>query len=197
MRVLASSRLHFRRVTADDIDRIATLHGDPEVMRFITGGVAEPRSVVAEKTLPRWLVHHAAPPPVGFWAAFEGDVSVEEAFVGWFMLRPDREVADALEVGYRLHRAAWGRGLATEGAQAFVRWAFEQTDILFVTGQALAANVASRRVLAKAGLLFERNFVYPASVLPGWPLSQRAGVRYRRTRADHEASAAQKSGRKT
>jgi RimJ/RimL family protein N-acetyltransferase len=68
-------------------------------------------------------------------------------------LRPKRDTAPAVwDLGYRLRRSAWGQGYATEGSLALVRKAFTELGVQRVTAGALAANVASWRVMEKAGL---------------------------------------------
>jgi len=57
-----------------------------------------------------------------------------------------------VELGYRLLPSAWGRGLATEGARLLVRRAFADLGVHRVVATTMAVNVASRRVLEKAGL---------------------------------------------
>ncbi|MFC8846533.1 MULTISPECIES: GNAT family N-acetyltransferase [unclassified Micromonospora] len=56
------------------------------------------------------------------------------------------------ELGYRLRRAAWGRGLATEGSRALVRYAFTTLGLARVWAETMAVNTASRRVMEKSGL---------------------------------------------
>ncbi|EEP72032.1 acetyltransferase [Micromonospora sp. ATCC 39149] len=67
-------------------------------------------------------------------------------------------VATQAELGYRLRRAAWGRGLATEGSRALVRYAFTTLGLARVWAQTMAVNTASRRVMEKAGLRYVRTF---------------------------------------
>ncbi|HRI10181.1 MAG TPA: GNAT family N-acetyltransferase, partial [Nannocystaceae bacterium] len=105
---LPTARLHLRRLRADDLDQLVALDADPEVMRFITGGQPNPRELYEAELLPRMLAWDDL--PYGFLAAHEG-----ERFVGWFHLRPSVAEPAILELGYRLRREAWGRGLATEG----------------------------------------------------------------------------------
>jgi RimJ/RimL family protein N-acetyltransferase len=81
-------------------------------------------------------------------------------------------------------RAAWGRGLATEGAAAVVRHGFESVGAEKISARTLAGNLASQRVMRKCGLAFERGFVYPDDGIPGRPESERAAVKYSITRAD-------------
>ena len=68
---------------------------------------------------------------------------------GW----PEGEHKTA-EVGWRLSRAHWGRGLATEGALASVRYGFERLGLERIISITLPQNAASRRVMEKAGLTY-------------------------------------------
>lgn len=142
---LRTERLFLTRLGSAHLDDLVRLDSDPEVMRFINGGIPTTREQYLEELLPRltaWDEH-----PYGFLAAYE-----EGRFVGWFHLRPSVFDASVLEVGYRLERAAWGRGLATEGAKALVRYAFETLDRTSVDACADPRNVASTRVMAKCGM---------------------------------------------
>jgi RimJ/RimL family protein N-acetyltransferase len=58
------------------------------------------------------------------------------------------------KVGWRLGRAHWGRGLATEGALASVRYGFEGLGLKRIISITLPENAASRRVMEKAGLTY-------------------------------------------
>ncbi len=62
------------------------------------------------------------------------------------------------ELGYRLRRAAWGRGLATEGSRALLRYAFATVGLARVWAQTMAVNTPSRRVMEKSGLRYVRTF---------------------------------------
>ena len=57
-----------------------------------------------------------------------------------------------MEVGYRLRVSAWGRGLATEGARALVRYGMHELGLDRVVGLTHPDNDASKQVLMKAGL---------------------------------------------
>ena len=56
------------------------------------------------------------------------------------------------KVAWLLDRSRWGRGLATEGALASLRYGFEEAGLERVISIALPQNLASRRVMEKAGL---------------------------------------------
>lgn len=152
--VLETERLALRRFTASDVDDLVALDADPAVMRFL--GRPTPRSVVVERTLPRILAEYQRFDRLGCWAAEERATG---EFLGWFELRPPPGGSpEDVELGYRLRRAVWGRGLATEGARALVRTAFAELGVRRVWAQTMAVNAASRRVMEKAGLRYVRTF---------------------------------------
>lgn len=178
--LLETARLRLRRFGSDDLDRLVELDSDPEVMRFITYGVPTPRAVYEQVILPRWYAIYSSMPELGYWAAedrLDGD------FLGWFHLRPDRFDDGELELGYRLGRASWGRGLATEGALAVIKHGFTRAAAAKITARTLAANERSRRVMLRCGLGFECDFAYPEDVLQGRDATERAAVKYSITRS--------------
>lgn len=178
--LLETERLRLRRFAEDDVDRLVALDSDPEVMRYITYGLPTPRSTYAEVILPRWFAIYEATPLLGYFAA-EDRAGGE--FLGWFHLRPDRFDPDEQELGYRLSRATWGRGLATEGAAAVLEHGFARVGTAKISARTLAGNRRSRRVMEKCGLAFEKDFVYPEDVLAGRAEDERAAVKYSITRA--------------
>ena len=179
--LLETGRLRLRRFTIEDVDLLVALDSDPEVMRFITYGVPTPRATYDDVILPRWFALYESSPLLGYWAAEDREGG---GFLGWFHLRPDRMDPDEQELGYRLARAAWGQGLATEGAAAVVRHGFERVGAAKISARTLAGNFASQRVMRKCGLEFEKDFTYPDDAIPSRPEGDRAAVKYSITRAD-------------
>ncbi len=182
-------RLLLRRFTPEDLDDLAALHGDPRVMRYIDDGRPVARETVARQTLPRILNQYALlPEGLGSSALVERETG---AFLGWVSLAPatsvglEEYIGHALELGYRLLPAAWGRGYAVEGARALIRSAFEgraASGYDRVVATTMTVNTASRRVMQKAGLRYIRTF------FADWPDpiegAEQGDVVYGRTRAD-------------
>jgi RimJ/RimL family protein N-acetyltransferase len=153
--VLETTRLTLRRFAPDDVELLVELDSDPLVMLYITGGRVTPRGEIEEHELPAFLAHYARWPRWGFFAAEE---KATRTFLGWFHLRPsDGDPDDVVELGYRLRREAWGQGYASEGARALVAYAFA-SGARRVYAMTMVVNVASRRVLEKAGLRYVRTF---------------------------------------
>src|SRR5690606_27751953 len=159
------ARMRLRPLEIGDLDALVDLDSDPAVMRYINGGKAQTRAEYLEDLLPRML---AWPERAwGFFAALSrenasrGPGASAGEFLGWFHLRPSVADPDALELGYRLRRAHWGRGLATEGGRALVNWAFEHFDPPLVDACCDPENLASARVMVKCGMRELASFVHP------------------------------------
>lgn len=153
---LETPRLTLRRMTEADTDALVELDSDPEVMRYLTGGVPTPRADIENRVMPIILGHYAKYAHYGVFAAID---RASGEFLGWFHYRPPHEDVPGIEIGYRLKRAAWGRGLATEGTRAIVKKAFEELGDSRVIAKTLKTNMASQRVMEKSGLSFVGEFI--------------------------------------
>ncbi len=173
MILLETDRLSLREFTSSDVDNLYALHNDPEVMRFINGGKATPREVIENESLPAILRQGDR------WAAIERATG---EFVGWFSLKIVPGEPSERELGYRLHTKAWGKGYATEGSRALLRYGFTELGLTRVVANTMTVNTASRRVMQKCGLAYLRTFHLP------WPDqiegSEQGDVEYALTRAD-------------
>ncbi len=170
---LETERLRLRQFTEDDADNLFELDSDIEVIRFANIGVIKggkpldtDYETIQNRTLPRFLQYYQKYDGYGFWAAIEKSWN---QFIGWFHFRPalDSQLnlnsglyeASDIELGYRLRKAAWGKGYATEGSRALILKGFSELGTQRVVSSALATNAASIRVMEKAGLKFERKYL--------------------------------------
>lgn len=149
---LDTPRLHLRPVETSDLDALLALDADPEVMRYI--GPTPSRATYVDELLPRMMRWNGQ--PLGFFAAVH-----DGRFVGWFHLRPSVADESILELGYRLERAVWGRGLATEGSLALLRHGFGPLGMPAIDACADPRNAASIRVMVKCGMEPAGRFVHP------------------------------------
>jgi len=153
---LETERLVLRRFTEADVDLLVDLDSDPEVMRFLSGGTPTPRAVIESEILPRFLRSYQRFAGFGYWAAVEKTTG---AFLGWFSLALAEDgSSDDVELGYRLHRSAWGQGYATEGALALIRKGFTELGVRRVHATTYQDNLASRRVMEKVGMRLVRSY---------------------------------------
>ncbi len=104
------------------------------------------------------------------------ELRVDHSFIGFIGLSVpsfQAHFTPCVEIGWRLSADYWGQGLATEGAQEIVRYAFEQIGLNALVSFTVPANVRSRRVMERLGMI--RNpaddFDHPA-LAEGHPLRQ-------------------------
>lgn len=133
-----SPALTLRPLVEADLDALVDLDSDPEVMRHINGGQPTTRRTYELGLLERFLAPRRADERLGFWAVEE-----HGRFVGWAHLRPDPFEPAWLEVGYRLRRDAWGRGIATAATRALIDHGLRHFPGRGLSGRTLHANAAS------------------------------------------------------
>lgn len=154
--IIETDRMRLRQFTQDDEQALFELDNDPQVMRYVNGGRPTERSEVIE-ALEWWLGYYERGDGYGFWAAVD---KADDAFIGWFHFRP-RQGDGPLEpeLGYRLRRATWNSGLASEGSRALIDRGFGQFGVERVYAETMVVHTASRRVMEKVGMRMVRTFV--------------------------------------
>ena len=172
---LETERLVLRDFTEDDVDNLYELNGDRDVMWYLTGGEPTPREEVRDRIVPFFLSFYVRDDGLGFWAAGAKGTG---GFLGWFHLRPTDD--GSVDLGYRLRKAAWNKGYATEGSRALIRKCFTDLGVDRVVAHTMTVNHASRRVMEKSGLVFVR--VHDSADLPAIPGAEQGEVEYALTR---------------
>lgn len=145
--LLETERLILRRIRLSDLDDMARINGDADVMRYIADGSTWTRAQ-SEARIRRILKVYELFPGLGLWI---GEEKTSHGFVGAYALNYIPKTVE-VEVGYRLCKSAWGCGLATEGASALVRYGMVELGLNRVVGLTHPENEPSKNVLRKAGL---------------------------------------------
>ena len=168
---LETPRLILRQLTSNNVDDLVTLDSDPEVMRYINGGVASTREAIAKDFLPYAMSYYDRDKNLGFWAIIEQQ---SNDFIGWIFLRPEVDFKllqqlnlaeqDAVELGYRIRRSSWGKGYTSEAAQALIA-KITESQISKINAWALIENKASTRVMEKVGLKLQQEYVVKAEAI--------------------------------
>ena len=89
---LETDRLVLRRFSLADVDNLVNLDADPDVMRYVTGGIPTSREEIQDEFLPAFLDYYQRYEGYGFWAAIE---KATGEFLGWFHFRPGPDAAPA------------------------------------------------------------------------------------------------------
>ena len=118
------------------------MNTDPEIMRYVRP--PDPWGVAYH-----WALEKARrqSPPFGFW-------SIEDRHGGWHGFAECQILpgTDEVEIGYRLPRTSWGKGIATEAALAVIGHGFAATDARRICAVVDLENTGSLNVLQKCGL---------------------------------------------
>jgi ribosomal-protein-alanine N-acetyltransferase len=149
----------------DDAEALFEICRDPEVMLHI--GIGEPYQSVDEAyRFLNWAVPYQAENGFCRWAVIEKSSQRIIGSCGFARLENSGE----FELGYFFARKMWGKGFATEAAQACLRYGFEELRFPVVIALTDLEHTASQRVVEKLGFICrgienyggERNSVYVA-----------------------------------
>src|SRR5262245_22569971 len=158
MNVLETNRLVLRRLALADAADLYRIHSDPETMKFM--GKA-PDSVEEERNnIQSHINHHYEKYGVGLWGTL---LKENYRLIGRCgLMRKQLEGAEEVEIAYLLDREYWGKGLATEAAEAIVNHGYVKYGFKRVVAAIHPQNVASIRVVEKIGMKYERDVLYGA-----------------------------------
>jgi RimJ/RimL family protein N-acetyltransferase len=144
--IAETPRLLIRSLSFDDVSVLAEILGDPEVMKYSVRGVCDED---ATRKFVEWCVTSYKSHGIGPWAIVDKATS---SFIGFCGVGPEL-VGSVREInlGYRLARRFWGRGLATESVRAVLAYAFGIKACQSVVVIVEPEHVASLRVAEKSG----------------------------------------------
>ncbi len=151
MVLLETERLTLRDYQEEDWIQVHAYARDPEVVRFMDwgpNGEADSRAFIAQAM----AAQTQQPRRTYELAAIFKHTG---ALVGGVALRIQDGDPHCAELGYTLHRLAWGQGLGTELARALIEFAFVGLPLRRVWAKCRPENIGSYRVMKKAGLRFE------------------------------------------
>jgi RimJ/RimL family protein N-acetyltransferase len=157
---VTTDRLDLRRFGHDDLDGLASVFVHPEVWQFPYGrglSRAETKSFL-DAQVAEWDT-------LGFgcWVARTRHDGMVVGYIGLSVPTFLPEILPAIEVGWRLAPAAWGKGYATEGASAALDQGFLTLGLERICSIPEAANSASARVAERLGMSLVRQVAIPAT----------------------------------
>jgi RimJ/RimL family protein N-acetyltransferase len=144
--IFDTARLRARRIEPADADAMHAVYGDADAMRWVGDG-----SPLALERCRYWIEvtqRNYASRGYGMFAVEQKPSCDVIGFCG--LVHPGGQTEAEIKYAYR--REAWGQGLATEAAAALLRYGFQAHGLRHVIATAAPDNVASHRVLLKAGM---------------------------------------------
>lgn len=176
---LIGPRIRLRRWRPEDLDGLAAMHADPEVMRHLMPLAGRAGSDAAGARIQRHFDAHG----FGLWVIDVPGVSAFIGYTGLVHVPYEAAFTPAVEIGWRIQRAYWGRGYVSEAARLSLHDGFGRLGLREVIALTVPANARSRAVMTRLGMRHDpaEDFDHPL-VPTGHPL--RRHVLYRLDRAD-------------
>ena len=162
---IETERLRLRQFTMGDLDELAPIFGNPQVMKYL-GLNCQPVPREETETALASMIRHWEQKGFGRWAVV---LKENDKLIGCAGLRSYEGTA---ELVYLLDEPFWGKGLATEIARACLKYGFEKHNFPQIIAFTRPGNAASRHILDKIGMRFEREDLFFGIVAVLYSISQ-------------------------
>jgi ribosomal-protein-alanine N-acetyltransferase len=158
---IETERLILRKIEEYDLQGIFELDSDPEVHRYL--GEKPIKSIEESKSIVNYIRKQYEEDGIGRWAVVD---KMTNEFIGWSGLKYEKEVRKEMfyyDLGYRLKKKFWGKGIATETALESLKYGFQVMNLEEIYAGAHIENIASNKVLQKVGLKYIETFEYDSA----------------------------------
>ena len=175
---LRTERLLLRPWHDDDLAAFAAMSADPAVMEFLWPFP----DLEACQAWVAWVRRHWDQHGFGQWVV---EIPGEASFIGVIGLAVvdyDAHFTPAVEIAWRLARAYWGHGYATEAAHVALDYGFGELGLAEIVAVTVPANLRSRRVMERLGMSRDPADDYDHPALPESPLQRHVLYRLRNPR---------------
>lgn len=152
--MIESERLRFRKFTLDDLPTLIEQRSDPDVNKYLGGTKLQNPEALAKRIrfyMSCYEIHGFGMCPM-IWKP-TGQV------IGTAGLQP-LDGTDEIEVGYSMIKEFWGKGIGTEAARVWMDHGFHHAGLDRIVAVAHTGNVASRRIMEKLGMTYEKSEVH-------------------------------------
>ncbi len=146
--MITTQRLVLRAWRDEDLDAFAALNADPAVMEHYPSVLSREESDAAAARIRTRF----ADAGWGLWAVEAPGIAPFCGFVGLQDVPFEMHFTPSVEIGWRLARAFWDRGYATEAARAALAHAWDTLAVGEVVAMTVASNVRSQRVMQRLGM---------------------------------------------
>jgi RimJ/RimL family protein N-acetyltransferase len=167
--MLTTKRLLLRPWKHEDLPGFAALNNDPDVMAFFPKRLTREESDAGAERLRTRIDREGW----GFWALEVPGIAPFTGFVGLSVPQFEAHFTPCVEVGWRLAKAYWGKGYATEAARVAIAYGFDTLGLPEIVSFTSEGNWRSRAVMERLGMLHDArdDFDHPA-IEKGHPLQR-------------------------
>jgi ribosomal-protein-alanine N-acetyltransferase len=153
--ILETARTILRQYSLEDVPVLMTILGDSDVMHFSIRGPMDEEAIriFIEKTIEDYKKEG-----IGKWAII--DKQTKQLIGTCGLHKGPIDGIDYIELGYRLAKTYWGRGIGTEVAQAVRDYAFTVLKLEEIVSCIDKENIASWRVAEKIGMTYWKDGAY-------------------------------------
>ena len=144
--ILQTGRLILRRWKPEDFEPFCAMNANLEVMRHFPSTLTREQTAAGLKRVEAHFDRHGW----GLFAAEHEGLFI--GYIGLFHVPFEAHFTPAVEIGWRLARTHWNRGLASEGARACLEFGFSQLGLKEIVAFTTPGNLASIRVMEKIGM---------------------------------------------
>lgn len=149
--IIQTERLILRQWSEEDLEPFAALNADTRVMEYFPCVLSRQESDQMMKRMQAKIEERGW----GWWAV---SLIADEKFIGFIGMNDVDQLsfpvhfAPTVEVGWRLDYPFWGKGFATEGAKACLKYGFETLNLEEIVAFTAVQNMRSRAVMERIGM---------------------------------------------
>lgn len=155
--IFETGRLSFRQWNDGDKNEFRLMNADPKVMEHFPAALNNEESDRLLERIRNSMAHDG----FGLWAVEKKIDGELIGFIGFDRTTFKSSFTPCIEIGWRLKKAAWGQGFATEGATACLRYGFSVLGFNEVYSFTAVVNKRSERVMQRIGLIRIGKFDHP------------------------------------
>lgn len=155
--LFTSDRLGFRNWTREDIDIMAALNADAEVMEFFPATQTKEQTLVFIERMQKEFAEK------GFCYFAVAQLATDEliGFIGIHEQTFESDFTPCIDIGWRLKRSVWNQGFATEGAERVINYAFNDLKLEKIYSFTPEINKRSENVMKRINMKRLRTFDFP------------------------------------
>ncbi len=156
--IFTTERLGFRKWHESDIDKFVKINSSPLVMEFFPNTMSEQETMAMIERINKHFEEHG----YGYFAVEELATRQFIGFIGLGHPRFESYFTPCVEIGWRLDEKFWGKGYATEGAKACLKYGFETLLLDKIYSFTALSNQRSENIMQKIGMEKIGEFDHPS-----------------------------------